>query len=175
MESSRSQFVKDLIFENFETNPYPGDRNLVPEEQYHLEARQIAQYFRGKKWQDITLQGLKNDYVGDQSACLSFMTPEAFIYYLPAYLMLCINYPFESDMIYPSTIWNLTKDFFPYDPRFFEHRREEFKCRFENLALEKKRTIANFLALMHSLHDGKLTAGEDAQQALDRYWGQFLD
>ena len=57
----------------------------------------VADYFKGKHWKDITLPRLRDDYPGPHDACLSFMSPEAFRFYLPAYMVITINDYKEAD------------------------------------------------------------------------------
>jgi hypothetical protein len=136
--------LRSSILEHFSTTPYPGDRNIVSDESYHLEKRQIAEFFRSRDWRDIDLQTLRHEYVGDESACLEFMTPEAFRYYLPSYLMICIDSYELADITYDTIIWKLTR------PTSTEGV-ERFAERFVPLTPEQTVDIARFLDLMHRL------------------------
>jgi hypothetical protein len=162
--------LRSSIAEHFSTTPYPGDKNIVSEESYHLEKRQVAEFFRGRDWCDIDLQTLRREYRGDESACLIFMTPEAFRYYLPSYLMICIDSYELADITYDTTIRRLTRPTRTDDVEWFAER-------FVPLAPEQAVDIARFLNLMHRLHEppeGTDRLGQDAKLALDRYWGRFL-
>lgn len=57
---------------------------------YHIEERDVALYFNNKKWNDITWESLRGTYPHDECACLSFMTPVSFRYYLPCYMMFSL-------------------------------------------------------------------------------------
>jgi hypothetical protein len=72
--------------------PYPGDNRIVAHSYPGLaddnisEEGRIAAVFRGKHWKDLTLGDLAR-----YSATLSFLSPEAYRFYLPAYLLALIR------------------------------------------------------------------------------------
>lgn len=77
-------------------NP-PGANEVISS--LHLEPLQIRDYFAGKRWWDITLQGLFDDYIGDSSACLTFMAPAGVEYYLPAYLLIAVEHYYDGGVV----------------------------------------------------------------------------
>src|SRR5436190_2091938 len=84
--------LKALISDAWADVEYPGDSAIAYDNTgHHLECNQIAEFFHQKHWQDICISVLRT-YVGDESACLSFMSPEAFRYYLPAYMFVAIDH-----------------------------------------------------------------------------------
>ena len=50
---------------------YPAGIDLM-----HLAILQTSAFHRGKRWDEITLRRLVDEYAGDPTACLAFMTPE---------------------------------------------------------------------------------------------------
>ncbi|MDX1991282.1 MAG: hypothetical protein SF029_02770 [bacterium] len=56
---------------------YPGDDNLV--NGYTGEHEEIAEAFRGKKWQELPVPFLSYHH-----EAVFFFTPQAYCYYLPA-------------------------------------------------------------------------------------------
>jgi uncharacterized protein DUF6714 len=74
----------------------------------HLECNMVAEFFAGRRWTDITLGQLQNQYPGDPSACLSFMSPEAFRYYLPVYMAIAIDRHESSDLAAEAAVAALT-------------------------------------------------------------------
>jgi len=66
--------------------PYLGDGNIAAET-YDDEG--TTEHFRGTRWQDHTVESLQNFTV------LSFFTPEAFCYYLPAYMLAALQQPYS--------------------------------------------------------------------------------
>lgn len=53
------------------------------------EREQISDFLQGRRWSDITMDDLEN-YIGQHSAILTFLTPLGFQYYLPAFLSLSL-------------------------------------------------------------------------------------
>ena len=76
----------------------PPEADQIINSQYP-EPLQIRDYFAGKNWWDITLQGLFGDYIGDASACLTFMTPIGVEYYLPAHLLMAAEFYYEGGIV----------------------------------------------------------------------------
>ena len=71
--------VYEKINKAFDSAVYPGDKNIGDQPPgVCLETDAIVEFFHGKQWQDITLVELQEGYKGDASACLAFMTPEAY-------------------------------------------------------------------------------------------------
>lgn len=76
--------VADLVSKvraAFESVPYPGDDDLCGSDQGD-EAAEYALEFRGADWRT-----LDPAFLSRNSAALSFLTPAAFRYFLPAYLV----------------------------------------------------------------------------------------
>jgi len=76
--------LKAGIASAFGSVPYPGEGNIAVET-YDDEG--TTEHFRGTRWQDHTVESLQNFTV------LSFFTPEAFCYYLPAYMLAALEKP----------------------------------------------------------------------------------
>lgn len=81
------------IAEAFARRSYPGDDRIADTDLRYpdYEGNTVAGFHRGKRWQEITLSRLRAGYEADPSACLAFMTPEGWRYYLPAYLLLALD------------------------------------------------------------------------------------
>lgn len=78
----------------FAARPYPGDDRIADSDPRYerYEGHGITRFHRGKSWREITLRHLLEDYDGDPSACLAFMTAEGWRYYLPAYLLIALEW-----------------------------------------------------------------------------------
>jgi hypothetical protein len=166
MEASDLAALKEQIITRFSDIAYPGDDNITVHRGRHLEKEEIARHFRGRRWQEISLEGLQSDYPGDASACLAFMTVEAFRYYLPAYLLILIDDFGHADVVYDSTIRKLTRSGDPAEKQLFHERFDAFSD-------QQKSTIAQFLERM-SFHHGGQRAVDFAKVAVDSYWRNFL-
>jgi len=88
--------VVNLIESAWATEPLPT-RIADDETGDHLECLSVAQFFRGKTWKEITWPVLTT-YMGDPSACLCFMSPEAFRYFLCSYMLIAMNSYAEADV-----------------------------------------------------------------------------
>jgi hypothetical protein len=93
----------------FAERPYPGDDRIAKSDSRYesYEGHAVTAFHRGKTWKEITLRHLVDDYAGDASACLAFMTPEGWRYYLPAYLLIALQ-PDEADAIGDAVVGNVT-------------------------------------------------------------------
>src|SRR5262249_32601998 len=154
----------DKITADFPSEPVPDP--IVPprtDGRVHLEAQGIEQFFRGKKWTEITLASLRKDYRGDPSACMTFMTPQAFRYYLPLFMTICLEHGIDADMILLSTIWRLTRGHSPLqDDRWMSER-------YSFLSKLQEQDIAEFLLVMRDYCE-PLLPGNDAEIAYKSYW-----
>ncbi len=164
--------LQEKIIESFKAVPYPGDENIVENKPYlDIESDQIKGFFRGKSWREITIERLVNDYIGDHSACLGFMTPTAFRYYLPSYMLICICNYTEADMSYESLFYKLTRGAYSEDGDSW------FDIRFECFSDDIKTVIAEFVWSMHLLHGQDSVSKSDPisieQQAFMSYWDQY--
>jgi hypothetical protein len=141
-----AQEVRVLIQRGWDAAPYPGDDNIAYRaDGYNLECIQVADFFRGRSWKDITLKALKA-YRGDRSACLSFMSPDAFRYYLSAYMLIALDNYADADVVGDSAVNALTPQ--PRGPlqQFWIERASGF-------TQEQKSAIVAFLQHMAFEHE----------------------
>ncbi len=96
--------VLEKITYGFQSMTYPGDFNIVYDNsENNLECVEIQQTFVGKHWTELTLETLL-----EQKSALGFLTPEAFQFYLPAYLSIVIQEFDEVDVLPDNTVFYLT-------------------------------------------------------------------
>jgi len=160
----RLQRLKDEIEGAFRDMPYPGDDNIAANKRDECEEGLAA--FKGKHWKDITFEFL----VPNLKSSATFFTPEAYRFYLPAYLMVVAEYYFESDALSVNIIKDLV---LPDEGKYEKWKRncDEFYERFEPLNTEQKRAIKSFLEFtidMYMYRDATLC--NDNILALERYW-----
>jgi len=83
--------------------PIPTDDNIVYDNTgYHLECNEIRRRFRSRHWRDFDLAELV-----EHVDALSFFTPEAFRFYLPAFVRASIQDYLGSDQIPQRVLWAL--------------------------------------------------------------------
>jgi hypothetical protein len=106
----------------------------------------------------VTLDILVEDYVGDASACLSFMTIVGMSYYLPAYLLIACEQYHEADVIskeLPSSL--------------LMYARNDDLYKIKSMDDAKQAAVAQVLEFLVQAYDD-----EDAYEALEFFWGKFL-
>jgi hypothetical protein len=89
-----SDDVRKSISESFADTEYPGDSRLVvldPETDY--DSGQIFERLQIHTWQQLLshLEGIDGPDLYWYSSVYTMLTPEAFIYYLPAFLIVCMD------------------------------------------------------------------------------------
>ena len=147
------------------------------------EGLDVEQYFAGRSWQDINLNSLITERVGDSTAYLSFMTREGFAYFLPGYMIMVLrDDPKEMGNFIDSLMWHLSH------PDSLLKKGEEKTWMYDYglkeiteltslLTPPQKRVVAEFLR--HQItHWGRREMpngleNEDARKAYDGYWRQF--
>lgn len=153
--------VADLrrsIVSAFAARPYPGDDRIADSDPRYedYEGHAVGRFHRGKTWQEITLRHLREEYAGDATACLAFMTAEGWRYYLPAYLLIALDRK-EADAIGDAVIGNLTH------PRA---RAESYARVADDLGLDREGVLrahtARFEERMSGLEPAELGAARAA-------------
>ena len=84
--------VIHLIEEAWRDVSYPGDARIFTPDSYDDEG--IINYFGGTTWRGHTPTNLRA-----HSSAFTFFTPEAFHYWLPAFMIAAIQSPEEADVI----------------------------------------------------------------------------
>ena len=149
-----SQLIAD-IEEAFRHVPYPGDGRIVAAP-HSPEPAEIAEVFRGRDWRDLSVAFLFHYH-----ASLSCFTPEAFRYYLPAYLLAIIRNFDEADILSVKVMYDLT-------PPSEAHYNPDFSERTSVLAEREREVVASFVAFFLDEH-GDEVFYEDGIR-LKGYW-----
>jgi len=92
MASDVEKVRRDLA-RAFSGRAYPGDNKIAESRPWipEYEGNQVAHYFKGKRWQDLSYQKLRTDYPADPTACVHFMQDEGFQYFLPGFLTMALD------------------------------------------------------------------------------------
>lgn len=142
---AKTESLRQQIERSFESTEYPGHDKLVYDNTgYHLECSEIATAFKDKHWKDIPL-----DLLRYHSAALSFFTPEAYSFFLPAYLLATLDDYFEADVIPGSVIFSLIP---PTDPQDVAIYGELSRRRLQALRPEQREAIRSFLEFLKREH-----------------------
>jgi len=89
----RGMTTRELIEAAFADVPYPGD-DRIGDDMSCGECADIAEYFRSTTWREHSIHELQK-----QQSALSFFSPEALQYFLPAYMLASLGHWEEADMI----------------------------------------------------------------------------
>jgi hypothetical protein len=161
--------VNTKILEAFGATHYPGDKNLVTDQSgYDPECREVLRAFKGKDWKNVSVEMVRK-----YKDALPLFTPAAFQYYLPAYMIACLDSYYDVDTALDSVLFNLT----PQESRrgwqwdFFRVRAQQFSER-------ERDAIRSFLELMDQYEradwasEGKEPPGNGVKAAID-FWRGF--
>jgi hypothetical protein len=150
--------VRRRINAAFANARYPGDDNIGYDKTgQNLECKQIAEHFRGMSWPDVDLAFLREyGEHADASACLTFMSPEAFRYYLPAFLLVLVENFQEADVLVETVISSITPRRDQSKPALVEFVR----LRLEGFTPEQREAIRLFLEYMKREHGQEYLFGE---------------
>lgn len=85
--------IIDLIGTAFSDILYPGDERIVNGSD--LESMEIAAFFKGRHWRELRVAQLSNA----QCESLYFMSPAAYQYYLPGYMIVSLRDYENADVV----------------------------------------------------------------------------
>ena len=161
-QEDRIRKLKGIIEDAFKDIPYPGDHNIASED-HCFECSELAQAFKGKRWQDITLEFLRKGLLSDG---LPLFEPAALRYYLPAYMVVSLEHYIEADVIPDFILSMVVPDSTEPDSFFLE--------RFEPLTSDQKRAVRLFLEyLVDGCPDDWSGRDDGPLQGIERYWGNY--
>ncbi len=154
----------DRISSAFAAAPYPGDNNIIVNVN-DLESQDIAKAFRGYHW-----RSLRFDTIFYHRDSLPFLSPQAFRFYLPAYLITAIRHYEDGDTLFEFVVYQLTP------PRDKRDKREWkwFRQNVEVMNAAQSDAICRFLEYVQRRYPNDFPNGEP-QYALDTYWRQSAE
>ncbi|MCG8295572.1 DUF6714 family protein [Pseudomonas entomophila] len=155
--SSKKQAVRAMVEAAFKKERAPDASRIV--DSVYPEPIQIREYFSGKDWWVLTLNGFYDDYIGDPSACLTFMTPLGMKYYLPAYLLLAVENYYDGDV--------LTLEL---SSRMRTYVREDDMYELSALSDEQKKAVAAAMSFIWQEYGDE--EAEEALEIMEQCWGK---
>ena len=109
-QSNEIRILENAVKKAFAKVQYPGSSNISAVGSIrHLEGEAIAQLLRGKTSEQVDLQFLKDNYSGDCSAILHFLSEPAFLYYYPSFLLISLKNFEQSDLLGLSSLYWFSK------------------------------------------------------------------
>ncbi len=97
------QNLRAKIIDAFSSTPHPGKRNITGHE--CEECYELRDTFSPLKWDAVP-----PEIIDDNFGQLSLFTPEAYRYFLPAYLLRCLDNFDPDNRICEFVIYSLTPD-----------------------------------------------------------------
>lgn len=158
----KRRLLINVIQKAFTDTPYPGDDN-IGYSTTDFDGIRHTEVLRGKHWKEISLE-----IIQPIDLSLYFVTDDAFVFYLPAFLLASLEA--DADSVYDHVMFVLTlpSDTSSYAPLF---RRIV-----AILSMAQKEAIRSYLEYRsyETTEYDKIwgeSSENDAQQALDSYWG----
>ncbi len=129
---------------------YPGDNNITRCPYRCRPCQEIADYFKGKTWEGHGVEDLR-----DHHTALSLLTPEAFHYFLPAFMLASLESYDKTDILPDSIRFHF---------EFNLDHRDHFLVRLTKFSEEQRKVITEFLRYMETKGAG---SSEDAISLLN--------
>jgi len=192
--------VKSHLFSAFASRPQPAADRILNKSVSEYEGRELREYLTGKTADELVAADLRTIVGGN----LWMLTPEAYLYFLPAFLHMALEHNEEigvidseliEDLIEPAREdvvnaldqleQNQSEARLPAD--MLEILRKQqlewidsgapmavFIERFSNLSHAEGTAILAFLDAFQAAYGEDFPFGE-IQTAIDRYWARFRD
>ena len=157
--SINSKKVRNIIETAFANVQFPGEDYLL-----HATCQDSMEIdgLKGHSWE--YWQDIPNDIIDYHYDSLPFLSPEAFQFFLPAYMIYGLNH--KNSNVLTFTIYSLTA---PDNPNYPE-MMELFLSWIYQLTPEQKNAIVLFLKYNQQEYEQAKEQFNDAAQALKSYW-----
>lgn len=163
--------LRDEIHAAFAARAYPGDEQLALEAQGDptYEGNQVGRFFRGKDWREVTWQAILADRELDPNAFMFFLTPEGFVYYLPAFLHEALDLDTALDLA--SAVCFALR---PPGEWATQEVEAQFQQKVALLSAAEKRAVAHVLEFLAAAWEQRDYLDNWPHEALNTFWNQFL-
>ena len=158
MRNEKAELLKQQIREAFVDVPYPNQDNSV--DPYCSECVDCDKAFKGKHWLDITMAEVNITY----SACLWHFGMEEYLFYLPAYLLLSIDFNDDAR-------WDIAQSLTIY----FDVTSERYIEYLKSFNSAKRKVVINyfeFIAEEHNENDFDDKEYVALIDSLRRFWAE---
>jgi hypothetical protein len=158
----RVKLVEENIRQAFKDSSYPGDSNLVTiKGSYDFERQEIFESFVGKHWEEVSLDTIKFHH-----EALCFFTPEAYRFYLPAFLLATAGFYYQADNIPGSVVSSLNVSNMP------DHERDRFMAIISGFSYRQKKAILSFLKFLQEEYSSDFP-GNELDRVIENFWFKF--
>jgi hypothetical protein len=169
MEGS-AQLISEIA-EAFQGRARPADDRLAFSQPGcpGYEGDQVARFFRGRDWRDLTAQPLIDDPELDRYTFMAFMTPEGFVYFLPAFLRLALDV--DGPLEISETLAFKLKP--PTSDGTTTNLEQHFAEIVGALSPAQRESVRHTLEFLAEAFDQRGYVINLARQALDDYWAHL--
>jgi len=153
----KREAVISLIEDAFADAPHPGDVLLHPSCHDDMD---IQSFYGMRDWRQVD-----PSVIGRENAALSFFSPAAFRYFLPAFMIWTLNnYESSGSITVDNTIYSL-------DPRSKDPELQRFvTSQYSLLSHRQRQAVIAFLEYMSTKSDG--CYAQAAASALREFWNR---
>ena len=159
-----SDFLIKQLYEAFPLHPLPKQiarKQTIYDDEYSY----VEEFFSGREWDAFSLQTLLNEYRGPHEACLSFMSTEAFNYYLPGFMKISIEEFDPEEILMEFVLYELKPN------TNYDNQKMQFE-RFSTFDQEQINTIVIFFDYMQEKYGDEFRlSGHDKGRI---YWKRKL-
>lgn len=173
----QAEELEQEIRSAFDSRPHPGDDRVALGEPGCPgdEREDVAQFFDGKDWRQITLGSIIEGRQVQPSSFLFFMSAEGFVYYLPALLLASLESderfdlgePLAFKLTPPPSTSEATAD------AGLEAWGKQFTQITSALTPQENRVVMRVLQYLAREYESRSYTTNQAQVALDSYWSRF--
>ena len=142
--------------------------------QYEGDEKSVVQrFFAGRDWRDMTHRAMREGLTTPEDAALTFMVPEAFRYFLPAYMLVALEEYDISDITGDAAVLGLIPDLSELTGNA-SNPESWFSRNIRGFNGAQRQAIAGFLLAMQEVHGHEYPQHSSPMAALERYWARFL-
>jgi len=157
--NDRVRQLIDSVRRAFWDVPYPGDDRLLEEDSsaiYEVEKLQSQDW--NSHWANVP-----DSVIEWHANRLAFLSPEAYRFYLPAFISYSLEKPESSEPVLPFLVYNLMET--------AERKRDCYQRRIALFTPEQKSVVLDFLNFVRDdLKDAMCL--REASIAIEWYWGR---
>ena len=154
------ELLLEAIYDSFSCTSKPVEP-AVSRACYDWEDKEVLRLLANASWKELNIN-IIDDCKVDLTALVFRLSNRHFLYFLPAFMSLCLSHYDEIDILSDSLFRVLALDIIDKD---------DYACVFAQLNLDQKKTIAMFLQFFEKNSEYSLEV--EAQLALKNYWGKF--
>ena len=160
--TEKVKLVEENIRQAFKDSPYPGDSNLVNiQGSCDLEGQDIFDSFVGKHWEEVSLDTLEFHH-----EALCFFKPEAYRFYLPAYLLATAKSYYQAGNIPNSVVYGLNVS------SMLDDERKTFMATISGFSDRQKKAILSFLRFLQQKYSANYP-GNQLDRIIENFWIKF--